>query len=98
MAMSPDEPPIDEADAERLMTLRGELEQATERARLAGADLCDAIICLGFLAGELAARLPGAPPLSAVLVSVGNAAHSGHRVAVAKAARRQSFTSNGETK
>lgn len=77
---------FDEADAERLLNLNGDLAQTVERARLAGCDPADAIICLGFLIGELAAGLPGSPPLVAILSSVGNAAHSGHRKAVAKAA------------
>jgi len=86
--MAHDDDAIDQIDAERLLTLRGDFEQAVERSRLAGGAPEDAVICLGFLVGQLAAQLPGAPPLAAVLASVGRAAFSGHRAMIAKAARQ----------
>jgi hypothetical protein len=76
--MSPDEPKWDEADAERLMNLIGDLHMAIGRARHAGAAIDDVLVCFGQAIGEFCADELLAVPVTLVMTNVAITAQRAH--------------------
>jgi len=85
--MNPDAPRINEADAERLMTARGEILQALDRARASGCDAADLLSVLGDAIGVTVAGAPKLPPVSTVMLALTRIAHRGHAQVMTDRAR-----------
>jgi len=76
--MDPNEPRDDTADSERLMNLVGDLAMAIGRAKFAGAQPDDILVCLAQAVGEYVAETPNLPPISAILTNMAITSRRAH--------------------